>query len=177
MFKTQALKLVAAFGVLAFTLFAQAQQLELPLNNPGAAADVDKLLTSIETDRSWDVFGVANGSHDVFSFDASSFSEAKAKASIESGLENGTESGACQFETSSGAGVWRDLINLEEENGDRDAKGLTVLKALEATGQTLAIYGRSWDGASGDSEYCSKYDFDIYFKNGKQLSINYDITD
>lgn len=153
-----------------------AQQLELPLPNPNAATEVDRILASIYEQKPWEVFAVSNGDFSVTTFDPAQLDENAVLAELEVGLPNGDSD--CVYETSSGPATWKELIGLEKwaSSGD-DSKGLDVLTALHATNQTLFIATRGWDGSSGDSEYCQKFSYEVFFKNGKHLYINYDITD
>ena len=151
------------------------QQGELHLGNPGGAKAVDKILKSLEGRDSWDLFAVSNGSHLVFEFDAKNFTEAAATKALDESLSN-TEN-ECRYETEVGLPVWELLKKTELDSAFEQPEGMKIIKKLEATGETLFIGARRWDESSGDSEYCMKYYYTMYFKNDKAISIDYDLTD
>lgn len=154
---------------------AIAQQNEPTRADRNGAKAVTKILNSLEGRESWDIFAVSNGSHLVFNFDPKTFSEATATKTLDESLSN-TEN-ECRYETQVGLPTWEALKKTELDSAFEQPEGMKILTKLEATGQTLFIGTRSWDGASGDSEYCMKYFYTIYFKNGQAISIDYDLTD
>jgi hypothetical protein len=51
------------------------------------------------------------------------------------------------------------------------------LEALQRAGKLMAIISNNWDGKSGSSEYCARFDFYVYAKDGQKLVLAMDSRD
>jgi hypothetical protein len=119
-----------------------------------------------------DAANIANGDAGVMAFDIQNFKYIEAVKELEKALVNETDADSCKFVTT--RSTQGSLDNLDNNNfGDSAASELKKLKDL---GKIKHIISRSWDGSSGDSEYCSYYYFDIYTIDGQHLYLHYNHT-
>lgn len=51
------------------------------------------------------------------------------------------------------------------------------LRAMIVHSSNLGVFSKEWDGDSGDSEYCTYSNYDIYLANGTFVSIVFNHTD
>lgn len=160
--------------LIIFTLFvstnAFAQQFELPLANPNSAKEVETVLNKIKASKD-ELFNVGNGqvftdTYDTKAFDAEAYFEKVSAVDPED---------YCTYTVEQGEAAWKTLIDFEAEDGPSD--GNALLKKLRASGETVFVYSKTWDGEGDKSEGCSKTIGEAYFKNGQVLNVDFDFTD
>ena len=152
------------------------------LLNSSAFAELPKDLAAIVDKLDSECSGNDNGY--VGSFDASTFSASKVMRKLKADQKNDADSCRSNFSTTKAEGIAALNEVLFGRNGESDCvnSALTAgeqrkLKAMIEDPTNLGVFSKEWDGDSGDSEYCTYANYDIYRADGTLVSIVFNHTD
>ncbi len=115
---------------------------------------------------------VANGSSEVVELKQKPFNLKQQIKIIEKDVKGFSD---CEMVTV--VGRRNNIKDLSDKSILDDTKIADKLKALYKKGQIKAIISRQWDGASGDGEYCSVWEFRVFSKDNHVLLMHFDVTD
>jgi hypothetical protein len=143
--------------------------LALAAGTLGALKEIEK--TADAGDMEMGNGGVYLSKYDVEEFDlAAAVAEVKKEIRRETGAER-----HCRFKVFTGRREAIDMIASNEWT--KSPKVAAILRRLYDADQIKAIVTKAWDEASGDSEFCAIFQFDVYTTDGNKLTLDYQITD
>jgi len=118
---------------------------------------------------------VSNGDSWVEKYDTKNFNLRNAIEDYRVGTYHINHDQSCQFENVIGRRA--SLQKIGDQSYGADYRTEKVLRKLYKERKLRTILARVWDQASGDSEYCSIYEFAVYTKDGYVLHLSYEHTD
>lgn len=137
------------------------------------AADTERTIQLLE--RKADEV-VANGYTGRVRYNVSTFNAAKEMRDMKKEYaEKYAGADNCKFNFESSRR--KNIELMTDTTINTDASIPAILRRMYRDGQIKAIHSATWDGASGDSEYCSVYEFVIWTVDGLKLRIEFNHTD
>ncbi len=115
-----------------------------------------------------------NGQGDIYKYNVKKFKLKSALNQVKSDYSSGKHSD-CEFEFD--ADIQSNLKSLNSNDFNESPAIKDALNDLNKRKQIKAIVSANWDYSSGDSEYCSIWNYKVYTVDGLVLDMVFDHTD